>query len=107
MPPSLPAGTGHNMSSLSGMASTDGLAGPGAELQALRVLCDETQPRARRLEIVQSLKDHRFFEVEHQVVFESVFSLISRDSLSRTRLAAHLNNRGFPDVDMDKYFPPL
>ncbi len=43
--------------------------------------------------------------MEHQVVFESIRFLLSRGTLTAARLAVHLNNRGFPDVDMEKYFP--
>lgn len=76
------------------------------ELQLLRKLCDESALRAQRLEILQSLHGRDFQDAEHQVVFESVRFLLLRGVLSADRLAVHLNNRGFPDVALDKYFPP-
>lgn len=74
------------------------------ELQALRVLCDETSPREDRETLVQTLSHHSFCEPEHQVVFDSVRALFSRGPLSLGQLRVHLNNRGFPDIDVEKYF---
>jgi replicative DNA helicase len=74
------------------------------ELQALRALCDEAAPREDRQRLLQSLSHHAFIEPEHQVVFESIRALFSRGPLSATQLRAHLNNRGFPDTDVEKYF---
>ena len=76
------------------------------ELQLLRKLCDESALRAQRLEILQSLDGRDFQDAEHQVVFESIRFLFSRGGVSAARLALHLNNRGFPDVALEKYFPP-
>jgi len=36
-------------------------------------------------------------------VFGSIRALLLHDRLSNTHLAVHLNNRGFPDVDLEKY----
>lgn len=77
------------------------------ELQALRVLCDETSPREDRQTLIQTLSHHSFIEPEHQVVFESVQVLFSRGPFSLTELRVHLNNRGFPDIDVEKYFPSV
>ena len=76
------------------------------ELQALRVLCDETVPSKDRQTLIQTLSHHSFIETEHQVVFESVQVLFSRGPFSLTQLRVHLNNRGFPDIDVEKYFQP-
>ncbi len=76
------------------------------ELQALRALCDEAAPRAARQRLMQSLSQRTFIEPEHQVVFESVRALFPRGSISMAQLRIHLNNRGFPDTDVDKYFQP-
>jgi hypothetical protein len=75
------------------------------EIQFLRALCDEAASPARRLELLQSLRGRVFRDPEHQVVFESISFLFPRGGVSAGRLAVHLNNRGFPDVDLDKYFP--
>jgi hypothetical protein len=76
------------------------------ELQALRVLCDESVLREQRLTLMQSLSRHVFIEPEHQVVYESIRALLSRGPVSGGQLRVHLNNRGFPDTDVEKYFQP-
>ncbi len=76
------------------------------ELQDLRTLCDTATTGARRHELLESLRGHGFVEPEHQVVFESVSFLSLHGGVSEARLATHLNNRGFPDVDLERYFPP-
>jgi hypothetical protein len=74
------------------------------ELQTLRVLCDVAAPREERQRLMQSLAQHVFIEPEHQVVFESIRALFSRGPISAEQLRVHLNNRGFPDTDVEKYF---
>jgi hypothetical protein len=76
------------------------------ELQALRVLCDEAIPREDRHRLMQTLSHHPFIEPEHQVVFESIRALSSHGSISAAQLRIHLNNRGFPDTDVEIYFLP-
>jgi len=77
-----------------------------AELQALRTLCDEAAPRSERQRLMQSLNQHTFIEPEHQVVFESIRALFPRGPISAAQLRVHLNNRAFPDTDVEKYFQP-
>jgi hypothetical protein len=74
------------------------------ELQALRALCDEAAPREARQRLMQSLSQRAFIEPEHQVVFESIRALFPRGPISVAQLRVHLNNRGFPDTDVEKYF---
>jgi hypothetical protein len=76
------------------------------ELQALRVLCDEAIAGEDRQRLMQALSHHPFVDPEHQVVFESIRALSSRGSISVGQLRVHLNNRGFPDTDVEKYFLP-
>ena len=75
------------------------------DLQTLRTLCDEATSRGDRLALLQSLSQRDFFEPEHQVVFESISILLQRGSMSLPQLRVHLNNRGFPDIDAENYFP--
>jgi hypothetical protein len=75
-----------------------------AELQSLRTLCDESAPRDERQTLMNSLNQHIFIEPEHQVVFESIQTLFPRGPISMAQLRVHLNNRGFPDTDVEKYF---
>jgi hypothetical protein len=74
-----------------------------AEIQILGTLCNREVPRDVREELVHVLEHHAFLEPEHQIVFESIRSLLLHDRLSNASLAVHLNNRGFPDVDLEKY----
>jgi hypothetical protein len=74
------------------------------EVRLLRALCEEDTSGATRLEILHSLEGHVFVDPEHQVVFESIRFLLPRGGVSEARLAVHLNNRGFPDVGLEKYF---
>lgn len=76
------------------------------ELQVLRALCDEAAPREERLKLMQSLSQHVFIEPEHQVAYESIHALFPRGPVSVAQLRVHLNNRGFPDTDVAKYFQP-
>jgi hypothetical protein len=76
------------------------------EIKTLRALCDEETPREERQTLIQSLSQHVFLESEHQVVFESIRALFPRGPISPARLLVHLNNRGFPDTDVEKYFQP-
>jgi hypothetical protein len=74
------------------------------EAQMLRALCDDSASLATRQQLAQSLSQHVFIQPEHQVVFESIRALLSRGEVTVARLNVHLNNRGFPDTDVEKYF---
>ena len=75
------------------------------EIELLRALCDDATSPARSHDLMQSLRGRVFLEPEHQVVYESICFLLVRGGVSADRLTLHLNNRGFPDVDVEKYFP--
>jgi replicative DNA helicase len=74
-----------------------------AEAQILGTLCNQAGTSEQRDELVKILDRYAFLEPEHQIVFASIRSLLRHDRLSNSRLAVHLNNRGFPDVDLEKY----
>jgi hypothetical protein len=74
-----------------------------AEVQVLGTLCNRDVPHDLRAELAHVLKHYAFLEPEHQIVFESIRSLLLHDRLSKASLAVHLNNRGFPDVDLERY----
>ena len=73
------------------------------EVQILGTLCNQGGTSEQRNELVKTLDRYAFIEPEHQIVFQSIRSLLSHDRLSNARLAVQLNNRGFPDVDLEKY----
>lgn len=75
------------------------------ELQILRTICNEAESQEGRWELLRSYGKHQFADPEHHVVFESIHRLFERGSISAARLAVHLNNRGFPDIDIARYFP--
>ena len=95
------------MNSLPLPTAMDRAANSDDDLRVLQILCGKSASREQRLEIVQSLHDHVFRDPEHQVVFESARFLLSTGVLSAGRLTVHLNNRGFPDVNLEKYFTPM
>jgi hypothetical protein len=74
-----------------------------AEVQVLGTLCNRAGAREQHADIVSAFDHYQFLEQEHQIIFESIRSLLVHHRLSTTRLAVHLNNRGFPDVDLEKY----
>lgn len=76
----------------------------GAELRALRALCDESTSPEERRSLIQSLSNTVFVEPEHHVVFESIRAVLARGPISVAPLRVHLNNRGFPDTDVEQYF---
>ena len=74
-----------------------------AEVHVLGTLCNPEVPLDLRAELAHVLEHYAFLEPEHQIVFESIRSLLLHDRLSKSSLAVHLNNRGFPDVDLERY----
>jgi hypothetical protein len=76
------------------------------DFRSLCSLCDNSRALEDRQKLLQSLGPHAFIESEHQVVFESICALLSRGPVSLPQLRIHLNNRGFPDTDVEKYFQP-
>jgi hypothetical protein len=74
-----------------------------AEVQILGTLCTQAGTVEQRNELAHTLDCYSFLEPEHQIVFGSIRALLPHSRLSNTHLAVHLNNRGFPDVDLQKY----
>jgi hypothetical protein len=74
-----------------------------AEIQILGTLCTQAGTVEQRNELAHTLDGYAFLEPEHQIVFGSIRSLLPHDRLSNSNLAVHLNNRGFPDVDLEQY----
>jgi hypothetical protein len=74
-----------------------------AEVQILGTLCTQAGTLEQRNELAHTLDGYAFLEPEHQIVFGSIRALLPHDRISNSNLAVHLNNRGFPDVDLEKY----
>src|ERR1700690_3021924 len=73
------------------------------EIEMIGTLINRVGTNAQRTELVRTLENYAFVEPEHRIVFESIGFLLTRDRVSKENLAVHLNNRGFPDVDLEKY----
>lgn len=76
------------------------------EIDVLRSLCDESVSVENRQTLAGAMTRHAFAEPEHQVVFESIRSLLARGPFTLAKLQSHLTNRGFPDTEIEKYFAP-
>lgn len=74
-----------------------------AEVQVLGTLWSLAVTSEQRDELAQTLNHYSFLEQEHEIVFESIRSLLLHRRFSSKNLAVNLNNRGFPDVDLDAY----
>ncbi len=75
-----------------------------AEFKALCTLCDESIARNLRQNLIQSLSPGKFSDPEHRVVFLSNGARVTSGPISAEKLRIHLNNRGFPDTDVEQYF---
>jgi len=74
-----------------------------AEVQILGTLCTQAGTVEQCNELAHTLDGYAFLEPEHQIFFGSIRALLLYDRISNSNLAVHLNNRGFPDVDLEKY----
>ncbi len=78
-----------------------------AERTILRLLCQAGLTGAERAENMRLLSGYRFCDVEHQIIFESLQELRAAEPWTiREQLFARLNNKGFPDMDLDWLFEP-
>jgi hypothetical protein len=85
-------------------AQLAGLKRAEGELEVLRALTNGNVSSARHKSILRFLQDYNFLDPEHQVVYESFQAIARRQPIVAPQLAVHLNNRGFPDIDLEKYF---
>ena len=70
----------------------------------MRALCGGPSVRARWERIVAELKDYRWREPEHEVVFEALTRIRSHDLKAlQAQLPAQTTRMGFPDVDWTIY----
>ncbi|HLW79919.1 MAG TPA: hypothetical protein VKU44_10015, partial [Terriglobia bacterium] len=77
------------------------------ERRLLQVLCQGTPPGSVRAAARASLRDYRWCDPVHQVIFEIILSLpVDSAELTRNQLPARLTRRGFPDVEIDDLFRP-
>jgi hypothetical protein len=77
------------------------------ELSALRTLCQGTADGPLLREGLKILAPYRFTDQSFQVVFETLKEMPTEERrLIREKLPARLNNRGFPDLDLDEFYQP-
>jgi len=74
------------------------------ERRVLGALCGGSIARAKWNRIVGGLREYRWLEPEHQVVFEALTRIRSNDPKTlQARLPAQTTRMGFPDVDWKIY----
>ena len=78
-----------------------------AERTVLRAMCVGALGRTVWREGMDLLAVYRFADNVHQLIFDTVREIHTGDPLIlRELLPARLNNKGFPDLDLDTYFQP-
>src|SRR3989442_9308788 len=78
-----------------------------AERTVLRAMCMGALGRTFWREAVALLADYRFADNVHQLIFDTVREIHTGDPLIlRQLLPPPLNNKGFPDLNLDTYFQP-
>lgn len=77
------------------------------ELTALRTLCQGTMEGPLLREGLKILADYQFILPAHEVLFQALKDLpTDATDLIREQLPARLNNRGFPDLELEDFFLP-
>ncbi len=77
------------------------------ERRVLVVLCQGTAEGSARETAKRHLRDYRWREPLHQVVFEVLMAMPGdAPALVRDQLPARLTRKGFPDVDWEQFFEP-
>lgn len=78
-----------------------------AELAVLRAMCLGTAERSVWADGIALLADYSFQDDIHQLVFDALGEISSSDYATiREQLPTRLNNKGFPDLDWEKFFEP-
>lgn len=78
-----------------------------AEREVLRAMCQGTPERAVLSDGLEILADYCFTDFTHQLVFDTLRELrAGSPQLIRERLPVRLNNKGFPDMDLETFFAP-
>ncbi len=79
----------------------------GAERTVLRAMCVGALGRTVWREGVDLLANYRFADNVHQLIFDAMREIQTDDPrIIRELLPARLNNKGFPDLDLETYFQP-
>ena len=78
-----------------------------AERNLLRALCTGAAEASVLLEATETLASYAFAEPLHQIIFDVLVEIGPRDPcVVREQLAVRLNNKGFPDLDLETFFAP-
>ncbi|HEX2714228.1 MAG TPA: hypothetical protein VHM88_18705 [Candidatus Acidoferrales bacterium] len=79
----------------------------GVERDVLRAMCQSVPGCDVLHDGLEILADYRFMDSTHQLVFDTLRELrAGNPRLIRERLPARLNNKGFPDLDLETFFAP-
>ena len=76
------------------------------DFRALRVLCDESGAREDQQKLLQPLCTGVSSNPSAESCLNRSARYFPEGLFPRRSLRIHLNNRGFPDTDVDKYFQP-
>jgi hypothetical protein len=75
------------------------------ERQILRAICSGAVAKSECQLILEKLRNHRWQEAEHRIVYEALERIPGHDAqFIKTALPAETTRMGFPDVDWDQYF---
>jgi hypothetical protein len=78
-----------------------------SERDVLRAMCQGTREGPVRAEGLAILAAYRFADSVHQLVFDTLRQIPSDSPpIIRQQLTGRLNNKGFPDLDLDTFFEP-
>ncbi len=78
-----------------------------AERDVLRAMCQGTPERAVLSEGLEILADYCFTDSTHQLVFDTLRELrAANPQIIRETLPVRLNNKGFPDMNLETFFVP-
>ncbi len=78
-----------------------------AERNVLRALCQSAARSDVLARSITLLAHYRFREPAHQIVFDALRELGHRSGRQiRELLAVRLNNKGFPDLNLEPFFEP-
>lgn len=77
------------------------------ELEILRALSTRRLQGRARAEAFEILAGYSFVEPIHQVIFDALREIPAENpQVLREQLAVRLNNKGFPDLDLESFFAP-
>lgn len=76
------------------------------ELDVLRALCTRPGSDPAYAKLANELKEYHWKRTDHRVIYEALIKTNAADiETLRRELAAAITRMGFPDIDLDRFFP--